>query len=139
MARNLNDLANSLDTYVKTIDKKASEKAVKIAMIGLEVLYWRTPVDTTKAVSNWVVSLDNPDFKVIDPYVPGFLGYTASASIAVAKSQAESTLSNKKPGQTIYITNNTEYIRGLNSGTSKQDPGGFVEAAAMIMRKSLNN
>ncbi|MES2180724.1 MAG: hypothetical protein V4493_01320 [Pseudomonadota bacterium] len=132
-------MADRLEARAKSFNKIASDKAVAATLVTLNVLYERTPVDTSAAVSNWQVSLNSPISGFISPYVPGFLGYTASASIAIAKQVAIGILQNKKPGQVIYITNNAPYIRGLNSGTSKQDPGGFVEAAALIARKSLAN
>jgi len=139
MARTLGGLADRLDKLAEESPKMGSNLAVKTAFIGLKVLYNRTPVDTSQAVSNWIVSLEKPDYRFIDPYVPGYLGYTAASSIAAAMMQAENILATKKPGQTIYITNNAPYIRDLNSGTSRQDPGGFVEASALIMRKSLKH
>lgn len=137
MPRNLNDLAKSLEAKAKQIDKAASEVAIQTAMIALKTLLERTPVDTSTALSNWQVSLEAPKLNFINAYVPGYLGYTASESIAQAQSVGNMVLSKKKPGQTIYITNNAPYIRDLNSGTSKQAPAGFVEAAMLVARKRM--
>ena len=137
MARNLLDLAKSLEDRAKSIDKKASDVAVKTALFLLDTLIFRTPVDTSQALSNWQVSLEAPIGSFIAPYVPGYLGYTMTASAAEAIRIGTANLANKKPGQTIYIVNNTPYIRGLNSGSSKQAPAGFVEASVMVARKTM--
>lgn len=134
---NLDDLANRLEAKAAQIDKAASVVATKVAMSIIDTLIQRTPVDTTAALSNWQVTLDSPYSSFRDPYVPGYLGYTAAASGREVRMAALAALEKKKPGQTIYITNNAPYIRALNSGTSKQDPGGFVEAAVLIARKYM--
>lgn len=137
MARNLNDLAKSLEAKAKRIEVAASEVAVKVAAQLLDSLVWRTPVDTSAALSNWQISFDSPLGSFIQPYVPGYLGYTQSASASEAIATGLAKLKDKKPGQVIYIVNNTPYIRGLNAGTSKQAPAGFVEGSVMIVRKNM--
>lgn len=137
MPRNLNDLAKFLEAKAKQIAPANSERAVETAVIVLGVLGERTPVDTSQALSNWQVSLDAPNYTFIGPYVPGYLGYTASQSLAEVLRIGRMMLAKKKPGQTIYITNNAPYIRDLNTGTSKQAPAGFVEASVMVGRKRM--
>ena len=39
----------------------------------------------------------------------------------------------------LFIANNAPYISDLNAGSSKQHPGGFVEAAILIGRLEINN
>jgi hypothetical protein len=56
-----------------------------------------------------------------------------SASIAIG--DARGILTNKKPGQSIYVQNNASYIKRLNEGSSTQAPAGFVEAAILFARK----
>ena len=137
MARNLLDLAKSLEAKVKTIDKISSDKAIAVADRIINVLAWSTPVDTTRAVSNWLVSLKEPNYNQIAPYHPGSFGHTHYASATEMIASGRRALQNKKPGEPIYITNNVFYIRDLNSGTSRQAPAGFVEAAVLIARKEL--
>ena len=137
MGRNLNDLAISLEKKAKAIDKAASKVAIDTALALVRELVNHTPVDTSAALSNWQVSLDSAKFNFINPYVPGDFGYTAAASSAQALGVAIGVLGKKKPGQTIFISNNAPYIRDLNSGTSKQAPAGFVESAVMVIRKQI--
>lgn len=136
---NLLDLARRMEAKAKEVDKIASDKAVAVALKIVETLAYRTPVDTSTALSNWQVSLDSPKTSFINAYHPGYLGYTLIASAQATIQAAQAALAQKKPGQIIYISNNTPYIRGLNSGTSKQAPAGFVEASVLIARKSLRN
>lgn len=135
MARNLNDLANSLEKRAASYEKRASDVAVKVATELLNSLLWRTPVDTSTALSNWQVSFDAPLGSFIQAYVPGYLGYTAAASITEAFNVGKSTLALKKPGQTIYISNNAPYIRDLENGTSKQSPPGAMVAGSMLIAR----
>lgn len=137
MPRNLNDLAASMEARAKKIQTAASDAAVKVALGILNTLVFRTPVDTSRALSNWQVSTDAPIGSYIQAYSPGYLGYTQLASAQSAISVGTMNLEKKKPGQTIYIVNNTPYIRGLNSGSSKQAPAGFVEASVLIARKKM--
>lgn len=137
MARNLLDLAQSLEAKAKAIDKTVSDMAVKVAMNLLNTLVYRTPVDTSAALSNWQVRLDSPAMNFIQPYVPGYNGYTQTASAAQTLLVGNAVLENKKPGQTIYISNSTPYIRKLNSGSSRQAPAGFVEASVLVARKTM--
>jgi hypothetical protein len=137
MPRTLLDLANSMEAKAKDIAEASSTVAVQTALIAVKALIERTPVDTSTALSNWQVSLDAPKLNFINAYVPGYLGYTAAESGAEALRRANETLQTKRPGQTIYISNNAPYIRDLNSGTSKQAPAGFVEASLLIARKKM--
>lgn len=137
MAKTLLDLAIRLEAKAKSINVIASDKAVAVALKIVETLAYRTPVDTSTALSNWQVSLNAPKTAFINAYHPGYLGYTLIASAQATIQAAQAALAQKKPGQTIYIANNAPYIRDLNAGTSKQAPAGFVEASVLIARKSL--
>jgi hypothetical protein len=137
MARNLLDLANSLEKRAKEIDKRVNIIAIKVAMNLLENLVWRTPVDTSRALSNWQVSFDTPNLASIEPYVPGYLGYTQQASASEAINVGNMILKQKKPGQVIYISNAVPYIGDLNRGSSKQAPAGIVDGAMMIARRYM--
>jgi hypothetical protein len=139
MAKNLLDLANSLEKKAKAINESASQLAVKTTLTILGDLVYHTPVDSSKALSNWIVTLDSPSTDKIAPYYKGFQGSTQQQSAAEALAQAKRILESKKPGQYIYITNNQPYIRRLNDGYSDQQPAGaFVQRAVLIGRKYLS-
>ena len=135
MAGSLLDLANRMDALNASIHAAASDTAKKIAETVVSDLAFKTPVDTSEALSNWVVTLDKPNVGTIDPHYPGEFGSTQVASAQQTINEARNILKQKKPGQPIYITNNVPYIRRLNDGHSGQAPAGFVERAVLIGRK----
>lgn len=138
MAKSLLDLANSLERKAKAIDNAASQTAVDTALAIVGDLAYKTPVDTSQALSNWQVTLDTPATGNISPHYPGLQGSTQRASAAETLNLAKAVLKTKKPGQAIYITNNLPYIKRLNDGYSAQAPAGFVERAVLIGRKMLS-
>lgn len=135
MAKGLLDLAASMERKAKAIDAAASQLAVETAQTIVGDLAFKTPVDTSQALSNWIVTLDSPSDNKIKPHFPGEGGSTQKASAAETINQARKVLSGKRPGQKIYITNNLPYIKRLNEGYSKQAPAGFVERSVLIGRK----
>lgn len=135
MASDLLDLANRLEKKAEAIDKAASKTAVDAALAIVGDLAYVTPVDTSKALSNWIVTLDSPASEKIDPHFFGEKGSSQRASAAETLNRAKAVLQNKKPGQAIFITNNLPYIVRLNEGYSGQAPAGFVERAVLIGRK----
>ncbi|UAG58578.1 hypothetical protein Kaya_041 [Pseudomonas phage Kaya] len=135
MAKSLLDLADRLEKKAKAIDEAASQNAVDTALAIVGDLAYKTPVDTSQALSNWRVTLDSPATGTIAPHYPGLQGSSQRASAAETINAAKSVLANKKPGQAIFITNNLPYIRRLNDGYSAQAPAGFVERAVLIGRK----
>ena len=139
MAKGLLDLAASMERKAKAIDAAASQLAVETAQTIVGDLAFKTPVDTSQALQNWIVTLDSPSDAKIKPYYPGEGGSTQKASAAETINQARKVLASKKPGQKIYITNNLPYIRRLNDGYSKQASAGFVERSVLIGRKMKKN
>lgn len=139
MALSLNDLAKRLDKLPKEIKIAASTAAIVASKRLLERLWADTPVDTSKALSNWLVGLGSPSKYSREAYVPGFAGYTATASTAAARMVAFSVLDKKKPGQTIFIANNVDYIIRLNEGYSRQAPAGYIENAIFIVKYTMRS
>lgn len=138
MAKSLLDLADSLERRAKEIDVAASDLAVKTAETIVADLAYKTPVDTSQALSNWLVTLGAPSLDSIKPYFPGEGGSTQRASAQETINRARIVLKEKKPGQSIFITNNLPYIKRLNEGHSGQAPAGFVERSILIGRKMLS-
>jgi len=139
MAKGLLDLATSLEKKAKAIDEAASKLAVDTALTIVGDLAFKTPVDTSQALSNWQVSLGSPVDSKIPPYYPGEGGSTRNSSAQSTIDAAKNALKQKRPGVTIYISNVLPYIRRLNDGYSKQAPAGFVERAVLIGRKMRKN
>lgn len=139
MPKSLLNLANELEAKADDIKEQGSQLAVKVAMTIIVDLAYRTPVDTSRAISNWQVTLGAPPTGSIQAHYLGRLGSTYSASASETVSLAKLILKTKKPNQAIYISNNLPYIRKLNEGSSQQAPAGFVERAILLGRKQLSN
>lgn len=139
MARTLKDLAIRLDKLPRQIKIAASKAAIEASKRLLERLWADTPVDTTKALSNWLVGIGKSSKYSREPYVAGFAGYTKTQSTAAARVVAFSVLEKKKPGQRIFITNNVNYIRRLNEGYSRQAPAGYIENAVFVVKYSMRS
>ena len=98
-----------------------------------------TPVDTGRARSNWVATLDVPFGSVIAPYAPGKkLGKGERANANAAMGQARGVIKKYDPRKnvSIFISNGVRdpftgfaYIGKLNRGSSQQTASMFVERA----------
>lgn len=129
---NLLDLAKRLESMADSIDKDASAHAVLVANEIVKNLAHETPVDTSRALSNWIVTLDSPSLDLIDPHFPGEKGSTQALSAGVTVGRSENVLKNKKPGQKIFIRNNQPYVPALEWSHPQN---GFVERALFVGRK----
>lgn len=133
---NLLDLANRMQQLKKGIPLAASELASSVARVIHKDLVTVTPVDTSKALSNWVLTVEEPFALYLEAHVEGIAGSTQEESGQLALAAGEQQLALKKPGEPIYIQNNAPYIRRLNEGYSQQEPAGFVERAVLLGRKT---
>ena len=129
MARTLLQLADDLEKRAKQLRKAASDKAAFIALSLVEELADITPVDTSKAISNWRVGLGSPVTGELEPHYPGFKGSTELMSEDATVIAARIALKQKRPGQTIFVSNTAPYIVDLDGGSSLQEPRGFVKRA----------
>lgn len=138
--RRLKDLANDFDALALTLPAEVTNNvSVECVEIILVDLLQVTPVDTSKALSNWQVTLDTAATETIDAYYPGKQGSSAAVSREAALAAAKQVLQLKKPGQVVYITNCLPYIQRLNEGWSAQEPAGFVERATLLGRLFTEN
>lgn len=91
----------------------------------------KTPVDTSKALSNWQVFVGSPAVTDIDAYYPGQSGSTkllsANFALRIAKNELR-IRGRRRIGEPIYISNVVKYIGYLNRGRSQQAPERFVES-----------
>lgn len=114
------------------------ERAVRQAAIAADqAIVVATPVDTGRARSNWLVSVNTPRTDTIPPYSPGTKGSTSGSNVQGALAQGRSAVSGYREGMTIYITNNLDYIGKLNSGWSAQAPAGYIERAVDAAVRSI--
>lgn len=131
------DLANRMDKLSKSVNKVASDAAVKVALTIVGELAYKTPVDSSKALSSWFVTLGSPSTTIGQAHFVGQDGSTKNASAAETLANAKAVLANKKPNQIIYISNNQPYIKRLNNGYSEQQAAGFVERAVMVGTRNI--
>jgi len=104
----------------------------KAATVGGAAVVDETPVDTGKARSNWVASINGPIETTIPPYSPGMkLGRSerANANAALSQHQSAITRFDAEKHRAIHITNNVPYLTYLNTppGSSAQTPALFVQ------------
>lgn len=126
------------------VENAGTRVTQQVAKRALRTLVLNTPVDTGKARSNWRVGIGAPTSAEIDPYVPGRkLGIGERANAAATIAAGNRRIDTSSPGRgnrlglAIYISNNVRYIDKLNSGSSLQHPGGFIDMAILESRLAL--
>lgn len=137
-------MADDLGPFFRQVANEVEDelnRVIKLMALAIDqAVVLSTPVDTGRARSNWLVSVDTPFVGVIDAYSPGEgLGIGESANASRALSQGRGAIAVRQPGQSIFIQNNVAYIGALNDGTSAQAPRMFVETAIMEGLAQLNN
>lgn len=89
-----------------------------------------TPVDTSKALSNWEVGATSSKFSYGSAHVKGKRGSTREASIALTKAAADRESSSIPLKDPVHVGNAAPYIRRLDAGWSKQRPEPWIERTA---------
>lgn len=120
--------------------QEGTDTAVRLIVeAGIDTIADHTPVDTTRAVSNWLVTISRPASGEAPPHVPGSVGGSgATAARSTTKARARGAISAYKGAKTAYITNNVPYIGVLEYGDAKHRPSGMVSKGlqAMSLRAS---
>lgn len=119
------------------LKQAASEVAKNVALAIVKDLASVTPVDTSRAISNWQVEINEPVDDEIPAYFEGIGGSTQDSSEKATIADAKYVLKLKDPGEPIFISNVLPYIDALNNGSSQQEPRGFVERAIAVGREQL--
>jgi len=112
----LQRFADAMDVDVALVVKKLSFDIFADVVAG-------TPVDTGRAMNNWVISVGSPSRVVTDR------GGNEGSIKASQTGKAVGALATVAPFSTVWISNNLPYIGSLEEGTSKQAPNGWVDAA----------
>lgn len=124
--------ASRFDVIASRMSKNVEAEVRKVIVeVGTRVIL-NTPVKTGRARYNWRARLNEP-----------FLGQLpAPASQAGgeqdALQQVRQVAAQWKLGQVAHITNNLDYIRVLNRGSSQQAPAMFVENAILAAVRAIN-
>ena len=113
--------------------KKAKEEPHKVmtaAYLQLaSAIIVRTPVKTGRARANWNAEINSPDISTTQQ---------TDKRGTKAKREAARVATKAKPGDTLYLTNNLPYIRGLEyNRRSNQAPRGMVRVTAAEWEAAL--
>lgn len=133
----IEELGNWLKSQINAETEKLRVKVNSKALDFVSKITYETPVDTSRALSNWRLSTGSPVSGEIDPYAEGSRGSTFGISRGLTVSFAKTYLNNRRLGENIYIINHTHYIGDLNDGTSRQAPKGFVDREISNLGNSL--
>lgn len=125
----LGGFARRIKARVDNVHRNLDRLLRKTALVVDQTVVMETPVDTGRARSNWLVSVDFPITEEIDAYLPGENGSTESQNTAEALRQGREAVREAVATSTIHITNNLPYIARLNDGWSWQAPAGYVDEA----------
>lgn len=125
----LGSFSTRVTVLAREIEKNATRLVRQVALAADSAVVTATPVDTGRARSNWIVGINSDPNNPIDTYSPGQFGSTAGANVAAALAQAQTEVSKVNNGDTVFISNNLDYIGKLNNGSSAQAPANFVIAA----------
>jgi hypothetical protein len=125
-----NEFVRRINLRASKIPENANKIKRKAALAIDQTVVLSTPVDTGRARSNWQVQLNSPNTTVRSAYSPGKkLGKGDSSNASAAIAQGSLVIGQSKPGDSIYVSNNLDYIAKLNAGSSAQAPAQFVEEA----------
>ena len=102
------------------IDAHVNQVARRLALDIDQRVVLRTPVDTGRARSNWLVGLGAPRRDTTET-----LDKTGSKAIV----DAANTIGRSRAYQDIWISNNLPYILALEEGSSTQAPEGMARIA----------
>lgn len=105
----LKDLGRILIENLSEIRKENNEKAKEIAFEVLRIAVRHTKIDTSKAKSNWQVSLDRPITTEREAFFKGKKGSTIEQSTVATIGTGVDVIRDKQPGVPIFIVNNIDY------------------------------
>lgn len=103
--------------FADVVERAAVKRSKDIATDMLTAVVDKMPIDTTRAVSNINVSLDNADFTYVENKYVGRGGALASGLGVI----------NRMPNDklhSVHISDSTPYLKYLEGGSSRQAPNG---------------
>ncbi len=141
----LSGFSKRMQQVAKHVDANSNMLVKRTAIATLTEIVQRTPIDTGKAKSNWLVSTWGPLGGIREPFSYGFRGSTKHANEQATIADGTYRINQYRITfgmEKIYLTNNLDYIEMLELGSSKQAPTGFVDlamirGAGVVHRSSL--
>ena len=119
--RNQKNFEARLDGFAKKIGVDVGILIKKLSFDIFADVVAGTPVDTGRAMNNWVINVGTPSREVTDQ--------GGDVGSIIASKTAEAFALPAGPFSTVWISNNLPYIVFLEEGSSKQAPRGWVAAA----------
>lgn len=113
----MSNFAVDISKFAEKVKDRQDLVMRKIVLELYNKIVQKTPVDTGRAQNNWNVGIST-----IDPTVT----QEAVSNKQAVIQKAQKIISKIKGGDTIWITNNLNYITGLEDGSSDQAPAGMV-------------
>lgn len=140
MANDFAGFSASMRARAAAVSVNADRLVRRIALVADQAIVDATPVDTGRARSNWIVTLDSAAGGTRAPYVEGLAGSSASANAQAAIEQGAAVVATYSGDahREIHITNNLPYIDRLNNGWSRQAPAEFVQEALHTTAAAFN-
>lgn len=113
-------LESALVEFVQVSQQLAWDMALSAVVNCFARLIQRTPVDTGRARSGWMLGTESTEAV---PPLGEYPEFKSDLSAAVNKTLSGVDLDE---ATAVYITSNIEYILFLEAGWSKQQAGGFI-------------
>lgn len=124
-----------MKTVAKTVEFNVERSVQSSLARGAEVAVLTTPVDTTRAASNWAVSLNSPKLTNSPPTTIGDVSGARSTTVAKNNTAAKSW---RVGVRSAFVANGVDYIEKLDKGSSQQAPNGMLRFATGAMRRILS-
>lgn len=129
----LAEFSRQLRAFNKTVKDDAEKLIRTVALTLEEELVLRTPIDTSRARTNWQLTVGSKPSSEV-PFTEGSRGSTASEAYTAAMNAAVKAAAEIKLGKPTYVSNCVHYIVDLNDGTSRQAPRNFVSHAVDVAK-----
>lgn len=132
--RDFSQLAPTMKRYAKGLPGAVQQAVRMIAQPGLDTMIDATPVDTTRAVSNWVVTHGSPQSKERPARVRGSVkGSGEAAAKSAMKAEGALRIKYFVLGVPMFISNMVPYIGVLEHGDSKHAPNNMFSRGVQTM------
>lgn len=131
---NFDQLPKVMKRYSRSLPGAVDQAVRMIAQPGLNTIIDAMPVDTTKAVSNTVVTFNTPPTHVRPERIKGSVkGSGASAARAAMKDEGALRIKYYTSGVTMFISNIVPYISVLEHGDSRHAPSNMFARGVQRM------
>lgn len=104
------------------VERNADALVRKVAIAATQVVITSTPVDTGRARSNWLASIDDVRSENREPLGEGVAATGPALAEAIAVIRGYDGNSHRE----VRLQNSLPYIERLNDGYSAQAPAGFI-------------